>query len=235
MIALCLEHHSRADRNAYSISQLKKLKEFPYLRDKNPVGDFSWKREKLVVRCGSNISFNCAIILQHNNIDVLYLSKDDEGNEVLNINYVGSDGEPILSMRNNNWVIHKKLSDLDCKTSGGEIRLKLENASPYFRIKFKAIEKIDLRPKIISDLWSAPDEIKNAIGFTDINNPPWSTLGMIQSIEEGIKEESLIYCEITGDLTFPYPIKMKNDKIVLNNGSQLSFCASIGSGIGFKF
>jgi hypothetical protein len=50
MIALCLEHHIRADRNAYSIQQLKEMKRSPFLKKvgANPIGDISWKRENLV-------------------------------------------------------------------------------------------------------------------------------------------------------------------------------------------
>jgi hypothetical protein len=199
-----------------------------------PEGDVSWKRERLIVRCGSNISVACPIILRHGNVDVFYLSMDSDGNELLNINFVGADGLPVLQMRDNNWKILKKVRDLDCRTSGGEIRIKEKEKSQYLSITFRTVKTVDIRELMIDALWNAPEETKKEIGFENREILPTGLQAMLHGIEDQVKSEEAIYCEITGKLEHPYLIHMLGHKTKAKKG-MLSFCSSINCGVGFGF
>lgn len=56
MIALCREHHDKADAGAYTREQLHELKKNP--RTKDVVGKFDWMRNKLMLVAGSCYMLN---------------------------------------------------------------------------------------------------------------------------------------------------------------------------------
>ena len=84
MIALCMAHHAQADGGAWSHEQLHEMKNAAPSPD--PLrGAFNWRREQLIVEASGNIAIATPVFLRIGDRDIVWLTTDDNGNEVLNL------------------------------------------------------------------------------------------------------------------------------------------------------
>jgi len=94
MVALCLDHHKKADAGAFTRDQIRQMKKAPYLGGiaRFPDGRFDWNREALLVVAGGNYYLGSSSILEVDDQKVVWLSKNDQGHDQLNLDIRRADG-----------------------------------------------------------------------------------------------------------------------------------------------
>ncbi len=107
MIALCLQCHKEADGGAFTDNQLRKLKANPFLRriGTGPGGRFHWRREQLILAAGNSLFVRCPVFLEIGGRPIVWLSSDDDGNQLLNLDIWDERGQLAMSMRDNDWLL----------------------------------------------------------------------------------------------------------------------------------
>jgi len=168
MIALCLQHHKEADQGAFTIQQLRDMKKQPYLkgREEFPKGRFNWRREQLLLLAGGNWYINTPVILKVCGKDVIWLSKDTEGFEELNLDIYDSNGDILFSMRENDWLIHASFDDLECPPSASSLKFKLISQDIGIALKFSLLSKSELYEMIESLSRKINQDMKDGIRRT---------------------------------------------------------------------
>ena len=96
MVALCLQHHKEADSGVFTPEQLRAFKTTA-VRDR-PIGRFNWKREQLVLRAGGGLYIGCRVFLEMAGRQMIWLTTDDDGNQMLNMDAWGADGKLAFAM-----------------------------------------------------------------------------------------------------------------------------------------
>lgn len=112
MIALCPTHHAQADRGAFTVDQLRMMKEEPYMR--TPIGlkgRFEWKRENLVLFAGGCWFVQPPFLIRSKAQNLIWMTKDDAGYEQLSISIRNSEGYEVFSMDRNDWIVVRNLND----------------------------------------------------------------------------------------------------------------------------
>lgn len=181
MIALCSEHHSKADGGAFTIEQLRKFKQKDY--SANIKGSFNWMRHKLLSVVGGNFYYETPIIFQIMKTPIIWFTRDDTGYFLLNINMPSKSNEPRIKMENSFWISYGEPIDLESPPSGKLLKAKYSNGD-YLRIKFNEIASLDQFKKKYNDVschdWDitfpiTTVEINVTIGDSDISLSPRAT------------------------------------------------------------
>lgn len=124
MIALCAEHHAKADAGAYTIEQLRALKDSEH---RAPAGKFDWMRRELLVVVGGNFYHETPIAVQFRGEPVVWLNRDPEGNLLVNLAMLSASGEPRASMQDNFWTALGTPDDVECPPSGRKLKIQYSN------------------------------------------------------------------------------------------------------------
>ncbi len=141
MIALCLEHHKKADYGAYTKEQLRHFKEQASNRFKKVRGKFEWMRHKLLAVVGGNFYYETPILFQYYKTPIIWFERDEQGYMLLNIDLLPLSSEPKLQMRNNIWQVYGNPDDIECPPSGKKIHIKYGSGDKV-RIEFDDIESV---------------------------------------------------------------------------------------------
>lgn len=137
MIALCAEHHSKADAGAFTTEQLRSYKNSAR---RQPVqGRFDWMRNKLLAAVGSGFYYETLTILRFRGRDVIWFRREAEGNLLLNVQMPTRIGAPGLIIEDNDWIAHGALEDLECPPSGRLVQAKYPDGD-YLRIEFSTLD-----------------------------------------------------------------------------------------------
>jgi hypothetical protein len=121
MIALCKEHHDQADAGAFTKEQLQVLKQKSQAEYVS--GKFNWMRQKLLFTGGGTGIFDPRIVLTIAGKKVIWFTRDDHGNFLLNLEILNSDGKLIFKMEENFWTILESPTDFVCPPSGRKINI----------------------------------------------------------------------------------------------------------------
>ncbi len=186
MVALCGEHHSKADAGTYTADQLHAFKGN---RAALASGQFEWMRNDLLVVVGGNFYHETPIAVQRGEQPLVWLNRDDDGYLLLNLHMLTAGQEPRAMMQDNFWVALGSPTDLECTPSGK--RLKVEYANDdQLKVEFfplNSVDEVDVRyPEAHAASWpiSFPItavEVQMKIGGTDFGFGPRSTkLGAVQ-------------------------------------------------------
>jgi hypothetical protein len=196
MIALCLHHHKAADNDAYTSSQLRSFKKYPYLKTvkQKPKGRFEWEREQLIVLMGGGAYTSNEVILRVKTKDIIWVSKSEYGYDNLNLDIYNEQGKPLFIMRDNDWLIHDYFSDLICPPCGNSINLKAKTKDVEINIKFYQSLKKELDKKLetISPQLSCQNK---------------------DFIKEFLKKDELALCQVNLNLVYPLPLTIDNFKV----------------------
>lgn len=134
MIALCIEHHKKADGGAYTQEQLRELK-----RNKSQAemikGQFDWLRNDLMAVVGGNFYYDTLKVLQLNDRDIVWFRRDDEGYLRLNVRMVSVRPEERAIIEDNVWMNIGNPEDVSSPPQGKELRIKYNNGD-YLFVKF---------------------------------------------------------------------------------------------------
>jgi hypothetical protein len=188
MIALCSEHHAKADAGAYTTEQLRALKGNT---PREPAGRFDWMRRELLVVVGGNFYHETPIAVQFRGQPVVWVNRDSEGYLLVNLAMLSTSHEPRAMMQDNFWTALGAPSDVECPPSGRKLKIQYSNEDrlgvEFFPVD--AIADIVARyPDANADHWGisypiTAVEVQMRVGGTAIDFGPRSTqVGGVQMI-----------------------------------------------------
>jgi hypothetical protein len=183
MIALCAQHHKKADGGAYSIEQLHAL-----TSDKtNPSmvkGNLDWLRRDLLAVVGGIFYYETPRIIVIDSHEVISLNRDKEGYLRLSINMLSINAEERLIVNNNSWENIGSPIDLRSPPQGKELEVRYANGD-YLYLKFTELKDSDEAiKKYKNDAFKNNNsvqfpitvvEVNMSIGGTNIELSPEST------------------------------------------------------------
>jgi len=188
MVALCAEHHKKADNGAYTKEQLasfKRTKVDPALVR----GRFDWCRNKLLAVVGGNYYYETPRVLVIDGHEVVLLTRDEDGSLLLSVQMLSLSTEVRVKMVENCWENIGNPVDIVSPPSGKDLRIRYSNGdslaihfyvvedSAAFQAKFKTHPYAELEfPLTVA-------EVNCEIGGTDIKlTPTGTTIGANQII-----------------------------------------------------
>jgi hypothetical protein len=129
MIALCEDHHNKADAGAFTKDQLRAFKTDAKSRsDRTEVaGRFDWLRNSLLLVVGGNMWYETYVALAIGNQPIIWLERDTKGYLTLNVKMLSMTDEPRLLLENNDWLLTGSPRDFECPPSGKLIHARYPN------------------------------------------------------------------------------------------------------------
>lgn len=138
MIALCAEHHKKADNGAYTRAQLAALK----TNRANPDevrGRFDWRRNKLLTVVGGNFHFETPRPLVIDGHNVVALSRDAEGYLLLSVEMLSLTPDERVVLAENCWENIGTPVDLVSPPSGKKLLVTYANGD-HLSVEFSELE-----------------------------------------------------------------------------------------------
>lgn len=185
MIALCPEHHRKADSGAFTKEQLSQFKRNANRVDKDVIGRFDWLRNDLLAIVGGSFYYRTLRILVYRNQPIIWFNRDDKGNLLLNVRMLTTSNEDRAVIEDNFWIKRGTPTDLESPPSGKLLRIYYRNGD-HLRIEFFELKTIQDISKNYSDAdprqWRimfpvTAVEIHYRIGNTAIEfGPRWTKL-----------------------------------------------------------
>lgn len=134
MIALCAQHHRKADGGAYTVEQLHALK-----ADKANAelvkGNLEWLRRDLLAVVGGVFYYETPRIIDIDGYELISLKRDSEGFLRLNVNMLSVEPEERLIIQDSSWENIGNPVDLRSPPQGRELEVKYNNGD-YLYIRF---------------------------------------------------------------------------------------------------
>jgi SEC-C motif-containing protein len=153
MIALCAEHHDKADANAFTKEQLRDLKA-QARAGADVEGRFDWLRRELAIRVGSNFYFHTPIVLTFRKAPLIWFTNDERGHQLLNIRLLSRSGEPRWVMQDSYWMLAGSPADVVCPPSGRLVDVRYSNGDRV-RVEFREIGSAEDGWKVFPEFWPA--------------------------------------------------------------------------------
>lgn len=189
MIALCVEHHKKADAGAFTTAQLREMK----LNRANAAavrGHFDWLRNELLAVVGGNFYHETPRLLTIDGRDVVWLRRDDDGYLLLNVRMLSLQPKERAIIEDNSWMNIGTPVDLRSPPSGKELTVEYDNGD-YLQVKFLVLDdaKVAYERYGSTVLLRAPGirypitavEVNYRIGGTSIElRPDGTTIGGVQ-------------------------------------------------------
>lgn len=138
MIALCAQHHKKADGDLYTVEQLHALKA-DKINAELVRGNLDWLRKDLLAVVGGNLFYEVPRILVVDDVEVVALYRDADGYLRLNINMLSLEAEDRLIVDRNEWKNVGDPLDLRSPPQGKELEVKYRNGD-YLHLRFFVIE-----------------------------------------------------------------------------------------------
>lgn len=141
MIALCAQHHRKADGGAYTVEQLHAFK-----ADKANAelvkGSLEWLRRDLLAVVGGVFYYETPRIIDIDGYELISLKRDPEGFLRLNINMLSVEPEERLIIQDSSWENIGNPVDLRSPPQGKELEVKYKNGD-YLYIRFLELNDSD--------------------------------------------------------------------------------------------
>lgn len=246
IIAVCLHHHRAADIGTYTKDQLREIKKNPFLGSPEAHGILEWRRREVVFRMGAVTYLRPEVLLQGRDRRLIWVERDAMGYLLLNMDIPGSDGESILKMEQNDWVVTGNLADLEVAPSGRNISVLAPQRDLEISIRFKDLEQhrfhqdvedrarqgwlqsqIMLKrvaPRLSSE---AREELAQTIGTPAHLAKQWW-----KQIEEAITSWPALEVIVEGHLPWPKSIDISPGLTKLEGGAVLGDVTIIGGTTG---
>ncbi len=136
MLALCSEHHGKADAGAFTREQLRAFKAAAHAR---PVGGrFDWLRRDLIIRMGTNFYFKTPTVLTYGPHPLIWFTRDAEQHLLLNIQLANPAGDPLPVMRESYWALSGKPVDVVSPPSGKLLDVRYDTGDRV-RVEFREV------------------------------------------------------------------------------------------------
>lgn len=209
MVALCLQHHKEAGANAFTKSQLQALKRNPYLRDGKPRAKFNWQRQMILFEVGSNYYLSPDHILRSAGNDIIQVSRNTSGLQALSLDLRTANGDPILKMKANDWVMLGEVEDVECPPSANALIIRILKEGIRLNLRFRSLTEAGLRERIIQRC----------------------TEFIWKPIHEAISEWPVAVCTIESTLVWPVSVKLASGRTASTQGNVVSCCFKLGGGL----
>jgi hypothetical protein len=161
MIALCAEHHAKADAGAFTKDQLRLFKENGRARAFEVKGRFDWMRRDLLAVIGGSMYLRVPIIFQFQNEPAIWFNRDEDGYLLLNFRMLTISGQPRVRVEDNFWLPRGDPDDLDCPPNGRKLRVQYNNGDSLSVQFFDAIDADDLLRRYTN----AHPAVRSQIGY----------------------------------------------------------------------
>ncbi|MDX6507503.1 MAG: hypothetical protein QOG06_2147 [Gaiellaceae bacterium] len=127
MIALCAEHHAKADAGAYTVDQLRSFKRDGAERAGEIRGRFDWMRREVLWVVGGNFYFEVPTIFSFRDDPVVWINRDDDGYLLLNLWMLTMSAAPRARIRDNFWFSQGTPEDLESPPHGRLLNVRYWN------------------------------------------------------------------------------------------------------------
>ena len=138
LIALCPNHHNKADRSMIPKDRLIQLKENPYNKDKENIKDdfFIGSYNNLQLRLGHSTFIRTPNILVVDGMPLISIRSDDDNNVIMNAKFYDKTNNLIAEIVENEWIAHLKKHKLwDIQYAGGI--LKINSSKKRISLQFQ--------------------------------------------------------------------------------------------------
>jgi hypothetical protein len=163
MIALCQEHHDKADAGAFTQDQLRELKQQGANQSEDVRGRFDWLRRDLLAVVGGNMYYDTPIIFHLDNQPIIWLTRDEDGYMMLNVDMLSTSGEPRMQMRDNFWLQRGAPLDLESPPNGKLLRVKYHNGD-FLEVKFLKLDSASSAASRYTE-WQVARLVQSGINF----------------------------------------------------------------------
>jgi hypothetical protein len=168
MIALCAQHHKKADGSAFTIEQLHELKS-DKVNAKLVKGNLDWLRRDLLAVVGGNFYYETPKVIVIDGHEVVALNRDEDGYLRLSINMLSTIPEERIIVKDNSWENIGTPEDLRCPPQGKELEVKYDNGDQLV-IKFFEIDSADAAcEKYKTNIFRKIDTVKFPITAVEVN------------------------------------------------------------------
>lgn len=183
MIALCSEHHAKADAGAYTKEQLRQLKMRTAQKTVEVKGKFDWMRNSILAVVGGNFYFETPVIFEFKGQPAIWFNRDENGYLLLNIRMLTASQEARVVIEDNFWLEIGNPEDLECPPSGKLLKVKYSNGDEikieFFELKSEQETK-KRYPDIYPENWEitfpiTAVEVFEKVGGTDFEFGPRET------------------------------------------------------------
>jgi len=141
MIALCGEHHAKADAGAYTNDQLRSFKRAGTEQTAEVKGRFEWMRHHLLAVVGGNFFYETPTILMYKDEPSIWLNRNEDGYLMLNVRMLTTSGEPRMRLEDNFWLTKGNPEDLESPPSGKRLHVKYPNGD-MLKVQFFELESV---------------------------------------------------------------------------------------------
>jgi hypothetical protein len=188
MLALCAEHHAKADAGAFTKQQLRAAKDNGRLHAAVVSGRLEWMRRQLLAIVGGNYYFESDVILRVGQMPIIWFGRDSDGYLLLNIRLLHRNGQAPFVIKDNYWFAGEHVDDVVCPPSGRIIKLIYSSGSEV-RVEFIDLNDYESAhqryPMADIASWAVPfpitaAEVQYRIAATGLDfGPDWTHLGGI--------------------------------------------------------
>jgi len=137
MIAVCAEHHKKADAGSFPPEHLRKLKSGSELPSVS--GRFDWLLRDFVVVMGGAFAAQTWVPLAFADRPLISFHRDEAGFLLMNIDMPTMSVAPRLRMWESTWYERGAPKDLECPPNGRLLRIGYKNGD-YLRIEFRSAQ-----------------------------------------------------------------------------------------------
>lgn len=249
MIALCVLHHGQADADAFTIDQLRAFKDPERNRSSSRLaGRFHWKRERLILLAGGNWWTGCEILLRCGPIPIIWLSRDEDGYELLNLDLYDASGVARLRLRDNDWIVDREVEDLECTPRKPSLIVKTAMLGAELSISFERARPESVTRRAVEIAKAAERDTPQWVRDQEARQPEWvreeirrskpspeeTGASTAQFILDGIPEPDSALCVIEGQLHWPIQVALEPTRIVLPGNNILTGNAAKGGQVGIQ-
>jgi hypothetical protein len=154
MIALCAEHHRKADAGAYTADQLREFKANK-VNAESVRGTFDWLRNDLLAVVGGNFYYETLKVLVVDGQDTVWFRRDEDGYLRLNVRVPSLSPEPRAVIEDNLWHNIGDPADLRSPPSGRALEIRYATgdrlAVEFFEIQTQEDLYARYRSEILRD------------------------------------------------------------------------------------
>lgn len=147
---------------------------------------------------------------------LLWLTADDDGYALLNIDLYDESGNVRLEMRDNDWITYGELADLECPPGGNSLFISTPSLRTNLRVSFRNTDPDNLRARALQISMATRHSVYTE---AEAQAEAERVVGRLMPLLSG---DDLVLCEITGSLEWPYPITFGSTGLILPGGISLT-------------
>lgn len=139
MIALCAEHHNKADAHTWTKEQLRAFKRSARQSGRQVKGRFDWMHQRLLGIMGSSLLYDCHVLFSYRKQPIIWFERDKDDYLLVNLRMPRTPYVAELVVERNDWVMSTDMLDVECPPSGRLLRVTYPNGDTL-RLEFRSVE-----------------------------------------------------------------------------------------------